>query len=287
MKIVVLGAGGQLGHSMRERAIAQGHTVIGLTRQQADITQPKTLGAALAAAAPDAVFNCAAYARVDEAEDEPVQAFAANAWALRDLARLSRALSFTLVHYSTDFVFEGCEPIPRIETDATNPRGVYATSKLLGERFAAEAPDHYILRVESLFGGPAGKSSVDALLNGLIAGREVKPFADRTVSPSFVDDVSDASLKLVTLRAPAGLYHCVNSGHTTWLELTRTAAQLLNRPTSLITPINMVGLTMRVPRPLLAALSNEKLRSVGVEMPTWQDALARYITSREAPRPQA
>lgn len=282
MRLVVLGAGGQLGHSMSERAIAQGHTVIALTRRQADITQPKTLGAALAAAAPDAVFNCAAYARVDEAEDEPVEAFAANAWALRDLARLSRALSFTLVHYSTDFVFEGFEPIPRVETDATNPRGVYATSKLLGERFAAEAPAHYILRVESLFGGPAGKSSVDALLNGLIAGREVRPFADRTVSPSFVDDVSDASLKLVTLGAPAGLYHCVNSGHTTWLELTRTAAHLLNRPESQITPINMVGLTMRVPRPLLAALSNEKLRSVGVEMPTWQDALARYIVSRNA-----
>ena len=280
MRVVILGAGGQLGKSMTERAEAQGHTVVALTRQQADITEPKTLGPALESAAPDAVFNCAAYARVDEAEDEPVQAFAANAWALRDLARLSRSLSFTLVHYSTDFVFEGINPEPHVETDATNPRGVYATSKLLGERFATETSAHYILRVESLFGGPAGKSSIDGILNGLVAGREVKPFADRTVSPSYVDDVSDASLALVTRSAPAGLYHCVNSGHTTWLELTRTAARLLKRPDSVITPIYMAGLAMRVPRPLWAALSNAKLRSVGVEMPTWQSALERYIALR-------
>lgn len=282
MKVVVLGAGGQLGNTMSARAVADGHAVTSWTRREADITQPETLADALRAAAPDVVFNCAAYARVDEAEDEPVEAFAANAWALRDLSRLSRAMSFTLVHYSTDFVFEGSEPEPRTETDVTNPRGVYATSKLLGERFAAEAPAHYILRVESLFGGPAAKSSIDTILNGLIAGREVRPFADRTVSPSFVDDVADASLALVKRRAPIGLYHCVNSGYTTWLELTRTAAQLLNRTDSLITPIQMAGMTMRVPRPLLAALSNDKLRAAGVTMPTWQDALARYIASRES-----
>ena len=285
MNVVVLGAGGQLGQSMTTRARARGYNVSAWTRREVDITEPKALAAALAEAKPSAVFNCAAYARVDEAEDEPAVALAANAWALRDLARLSQSLGFTLVHYSTDFVFEGSVPAIHSETDETNPRGVYATSKLLGERFAAEAPAHYILRVESLFGGAAGKSSIDTLLNGLIAGREVRAFADRTVSPSFVDDVSDASMALVESHAPFGLYHCVNSGYTTWAELTRAAARMIDRPESLVVPTNMAGLTMRVPRPLYAALSNEKLRGAGVAMPTWQDALARYIASRNIARP--
>jgi len=277
VKVVVLGAGGQLGQVVAARAAAHGHDVLAWARRDGDVTQPAALGAALAAAKPDAVFNCAAYARVDEAEDEPLQAFAANAWALRELARLSRRHAFTLIHYSTDFVFDGIAPGPHRETDTPNPRGVYASSKLVGEWFAAEAPAHYILRVESLFGGPAQKSSVDLLLSGILAGREVKAFADRSVSPSFVVDVAEASLALVERRSAFGLYHCVNSGSTNWLELTETLARLAGRTDAAITPVKMAGLAMRVPRPLNAALSNDKLRAAGVAMPSWQDALARYI----------
>ncbi|MBP8273750.1 MAG: NAD(P)-dependent oxidoreductase, partial [Acidobacteria bacterium] len=177
MKIAVLGAGGQLGQVMAQRA-ARAHQVTTWTRTELDITRPDALRAALTAAAPDAVINCAAFARVDEAEDAPVEAFAANALALRDLARLSQDLGFTLTHYSTDFVFDGVHIEPHRETDPPNPSGVYATSKLVGEWFAAEAPRHFVLRVESLFGGAGAKSSVDVLLSGLRAGREVRAFAD-------------------------------------------------------------------------------------------------------------
>ena len=280
MKIVVLGAGGQLGHVISDRASARGHSVTAWTRHEADITQPEALSKALADARPEVVFNCAAFARVDEAEDAPSAAMAANAWALRDLARQSRALSFTLVHYSTDFVFDGGGTEPHQETAPTNPRGVYATSKLIGEWFAAESAAHYILRVESLFGGLSQKSSVDALLDNLLAGRDVRAFADRTVSPSYVVDVADASLELVERGAAFGLYHCVNTGHTTWLDLARTLARLAWRPSSIVVPVNMAGLTMRVPRPLNAAMSNAKLRSAGVDMPSWRDAIERYVASR-------
>ena len=262
---------------MAARAAARGHAVLAWTRREADVTRPDILADALRAAAPDVVFNCAAYARVDEAEDEPDVAFAANAWAVRDLARLSRDIGFTLVHYSTDFVFEGQVDGPHSETDATNPRGVYAPSKLLGEQFAADSRSSYTLRVESLFGGPHAKSSVDALINGLRAGREVRPFSDRTVTPSYVEDVATASCQLVEMHAPFGLYHCVNSEETTWEALTRYAADILGQPQSLVAPVQMAGLKMRVPRPLKAALSNGKLIAAGVQMPTWRDAIARYI----------
>lgn len=277
MKVVVLGAGGQLGRAMVRHA-ARGHDVLAWTRGQVDITDPEVLGTALRSATPAAVINCAAFARVDEAEDAPVDAMAANAWALRDLARLARELNFILMHYSTDFVFDGVAPAPWRETDTTNPRGAYAISKLIGEWFAADAPRHYVLRVESLFGGEAAKSSVDVLLSGLRAGHEVRAFADRTVSPSFVDDVARASVEMLERGVPFGLYHCVNTGSATWLELTHELARLAGVSGPTITPVNMAGLAMRVPRPLHAALSNDKLRAAGIDMPTWQDALARYVS---------
>jgi dTDP-4-dehydrorhamnose reductase len=276
MKIVVLGAGGQLGRAMVQH-VTRDHNVVAWTRADVDITNPDALGAALRTATPEAVINCAAFARVDEAEDAPAEALAANAWAVRDLARLSRAMHFTLMHYSTDFVFDGVESAPRRETDSVNPRGVYATSKLIGEWFAAEAPREYVLRVESLFGGDRTKSSVDVLLQGLRTGQDVRAFADRTVSPSFVDDVARVSLEMLTRSVAFGLYHCVNTGTTTWLELTQELARLAGVSDAGITPVNMAGLTMRVPRPLHAALSNDKLRAAGIEVPTWQDALARYV----------
>ena len=277
MKVVILGAAGQLGQAMTARAQARGYDVHAWTRTQGDITRPATLAEHLRDTAPAAVINCAAYARVDEAEDEPAEALTINAWAIRDLARMARDLSFALVHYSTDFVFDGLTDVVHRESDPTNPRGVYATSKRLGEQFAAEAPSHYILRVESLFGGPKAKSSVDMLLNGLIAVREIRPFSDRTVTPSYVEDVADATCSVLERRPESGIYHCVNTGVTTWDALARYAADLLERPHTLIRPVEMAGLTMRVPRPLKAALSNEKLTAAGVPMPTWQDAIRRYV----------
>lgn len=277
MKIAILGAAGQLGRTMVRRAAVK-HDVVAWTRAEIDISNPMRLGEALESARPAAVINCAAFARVDEAEDAPADAFAANAWGVRNLARLSRELGFTLVHYSTDFVFDGIEPALRRETDPTNPSGVYAVSKLVGEWFAAETPRHYILRVESLFGGDEAKSSVDVLLAGLRADREVRAFADRTVSPSFVPDVADASINMLERGSPFGLYHCVNSGATTWLALTQELARLAGIATPKITPVNMAGLAMRVRRPLHAALSNEKLRMAGIDMPAWQDALSRYVS---------
>ena len=276
MNIVVVGAAGQLGRALAELA-AKSHTVAAWTRQDLDLTRPDQVDRALRAAAPDVIFNCAAYNNVDGAEDEPVTALAINAWAVRDLARTARAIGATFVHYSTDFVFDGTTAGPYDETAPTNPRGVYATSKLIGEWFAADAPSHYVLRVESLFGGVAAKSSVDVLRAGLLAGREVRAFADRTVSPSFVDDVAAASLSLVEARAPFGLYHCVNSGQTTWTELTREIARLLNCPATQVVPVNMADLALRVPRPLNAALSNAKLAATGIVMPDWRDALQRYL----------
>ena len=140
-----------------------------------------------------------------------------------------------------------------------------------------DAPRRYVLRVESLFGGPHVRSSVDRIVAALREGREAPVFVDRTTSPSYVDDVVAATDYLVTSGAPFGVYHCVNSGHAVWAELGREIARLLDRPQSLLKPVSVKDVRLRAARPAFAALSNAKLAQAGFVMPTWQDALARYL----------
>ncbi|TAK13499.1 MAG: NAD-dependent epimerase/dehydratase family protein [Acidobacteria bacterium] len=197
-------------------------------------------------------------------------------------ARIASERNCTLIHFSSDFVFDGVAPGPYDESTPPHPRGAYASSKLIGEWFASEVPRHYLLRVESLFGGPVAKSTIDGMYAAFAANREVRAFSDRTVSPSYVGDVAAAAIALATGTTPFGLYHCVNSGHTTWLGVARELARLMGRRESLITPVTFAGVAMKVPRPQHAALSNEKLKRAGIVMPTWQDALARYVANRSA-----
>ena len=274
--VLIVGAAGQLGQVMTER-LATEHEVVALTHDNLDASDTAAVDTAVRAVYPDVIVNCAAYNDVDRAEREPRDALAANSWAPLALARAAASVDATLVHFSTDFVFDGTTDRPYNEDDAPNPRGVYAMSKLLGEWLAARTPQHYLLRVESLFGGTTGRSSVDRMLNGLLAGKEVRAFSDRTVSPSYVADVVDATAALINGNLPYGLYHCVNSGWTTWADLARELGRLVGLPEAQITEITLADASLPVPRPKFAALSNAKLADAGITMPSWHDALARRV----------
>ena len=192
-------------------------------------------------------------------------------------------LEAVLVHYSTDFIFDGAADQPYTETSAPRPQSVYAASKLLGEWFAQEAPAHYVLRVESLFGGLTRlKSSLDTIIARLATGVPVRVFTDRVVSPSYVWDVAEATASLLRLRPPFGIYHCVNSGHATWHDVAVAAARQLGTP-ALVEPITLAEVHLRASRPRYCALSNDKLRAAGIPMPTWQDALAREVARHSPP----
>ena len=216
MRIVVTGAAGQLGTAIvqqyRDRA-----DVIPALRQTLDIGDAAAVEAFIARERPDAVINCAAYNDVDGAEDHATDALRANALAVRALARAAAAAGAILVHYSTDFVFDGLADRPYAEDDEPAPQSVYACSKLLGEWFAADCPRQFVLRVESLFGGSQRRSSVDRITDAIRKQEPARVFVDRTVTASYVQDVADATWKLMDAGAPSGLYHVVNSGVTTWL----------------------------------------------------------------------
>lgn len=275
MRVLVTGAAGQLGRAIADR-FSSTDPVIPFTRQQLDITSEDDVLRAARDARPDAIVNCAAYNRVDDAEDAADEALRTNAFAVLALARAARDTGAVFVHYGSDFVFDGLASRPYTEEDAAQPQSTYGLSKLLGDWFAADAPAHYVLRVESLFGGEQAKSSVDRILDGLRRGDAVRVFTDRTVTPSYVADVAGATARILAERPPSGLYHCVNGGVTTWLGIAEEAARLLGCDPTL-EPVSVDDVPMRASRPRYCALSNEKLRRAGIEMPPWQDALKRHV----------
>ena len=276
MRILVTGAAGQLG-----TAIVSGYAgradVVPVTRQALDIGDAAAVSALVARERPDAVVNCAAYNDVDGAEDYPADAIRVNAVAVCALARAAADRGAIFVHYSTDFVFDGKAERPYTEDDEPAPQSVYASSKLLGEWFAEDAARHYVLRVESLFGGVQRRSSVDRIADAVRAGQPARVFTDRTVTSSYVEDVADATWTLMESSAPYGLYHCVNSGVTTWFELAQEIGRQLGVEPNLV-PVRVADVPMKAQRPQYAALSNEKLSRAGIQMPTWQDAVRRYLS---------
>ena len=162
MKVLVAGARGRLGSEVAREFRARGE-VVALGRADLDITDDARVLKRITAESPDLIINCAAYNAVDAAQNDPVSALHVNAFGVRALARAAAAVDATLVHYGSDFVFDGRSNRPYVESDRPNPQSVYAMSKLLGEWFAADAPRHYVLRVESLFSqigdGPATGSA--------------------------------------------------------------------------------------------------------------------------------
>lgn len=284
--MLVTGSSGQLGTAILS-AFSDSH-IAAHTHGTLDITNIEAVKRAVAEAKPDVIVNCAAFNFVDDAESRPLDAFGINAFAVRTLARAAEENGATLVHYGSDFVFAGIggpDMEPYDESVAPSPRSVYAASKLVGEWLALESPRAYVLRVESLFGLPADwkgrRGSLDNIVAGLEAGREISVFTDRTISPSYVVDVAAATRYLVDAGAPYGLYHCVNSGHATWYEVATELAARLRVPARL-KPIRMEDAHLAAARPRFCALSNRKLAAAGFPMPSWQDAVRRWLAVRRS-----
>jgi dTDP-4-dehydrorhamnose reductase len=277
VKVLVTGARGQLAG-----AIIEAYTdaqVLAYSHDTLDITDFDGVVSRVEAERPDVIFNCASFNYVDRAQDEPEQALNVNAFAVRILARAAEEAGATLVHYSSDFVFDGKSTRPYVEEDVPNPQSVYALSKLLGEWFALEASRAFVLRVESLFGGAHAKSSIDRIIDAIRDGRGARVFKDRTVSPSYTVDVAVATRAIIEHGQP-GLYHCVGSGCGTWYDVAQEVARLMKKEgDAQIVPISVADVALRAPRPQFAALANDKLMKI-IEMPTWQDALRRYLRSR-------
>jgi len=280
-RVLVTGAGAQLGGAILTR-LAGACRLEGLTRQQLDVTSSIAVEAAVRDLSPDVVVNCASYNDVDGAERDAVAALEINGLAVGHLADACTRHGARLVHYSTDFVFDPADdPGLLVETSPVAPRSVYAQSKLLGELLAKRTPRHWVFRVASLYGGSRTKSSLDRIATMLLEGGTVKAFSNRTVTSSYVPDLADALAQALARDVAPGVYHCVNTGKTTWVEVARTLAAALGRDADqAVTPSIFDPAAFPARRPTYAALSNAALAAQGVTLPTWQDAIARYAQAR-------
>ena len=276
--VLVTGAAGQLGSAFVTN-LADDYEVVGETRQTLDVTHHRAVMQRVADVSPSVIINCTAYNNVDGAEDDAVTAFAVNAFAVRSLARAAKQVGAVLVHFSTDFVFNGETDRPYTEDDRPSPQSVYAQSKLVGEWMAADAPRHYVLRVESLFGGLRRRSSIDKIIHALRTGGEARVFSDRYVSPSYVEDVVSATRALLRADAAPGVYHCVNSGFGTWLDVGEEIARQLGVPGGHLVPVLTSDVKLKAPRPRFAALEAMRLAQAEIVLPTWQDAIRRHLSA--------
>jgi dTDP-4-dehydrorhamnose reductase len=277
---VVLGARGTLGQALAQGLPAAGWTVAAAVgRDECDIRDGAAVRALIARTRPHVLFNAAAYTDVDRAETEPDVAYAANAVAVEDLARAAAAAGVALVHYSTDFVFDGERERPYDEFDPPSPQGLYARSKRAGELLAAAAaPRLFTLRVGCLY-GRGGRNFPSTIVRRLRAGETVRADRERLCSPTWVRDVVVASAALARTDH-YGLYHATAQGQTTWADFARFCAAELGLPDSRVEPLATAALPMKAPRPRRAILDNRMLRLRGLDtLPSWQDAARAFIAA--------
>jgi dTDP-4-dehydrorhamnose reductase len=277
---VILGAQGTLGQALARWLPEAGWVVAAaVTRAECDLRDGAAIRTLLARATPAVVFNAAAYTDVDRAESEPDLAYAVNAVAVEDLARATSAAGAALVHYSTDFVFDGELERPYDEFDPPSPQGLYARSKRAGEVLAAAAtPRLFTLRVGCLY-GRGGRNFPSTIARRLRAGETVRADRDRVASPTWVREVVGASA-LLARTDHYGLYHCTAQGETTWADFARFTASTLGLPEGRVEALPTSALPLKAPRPRRAVLDNRMLRLRGLDtLASWQDGARAFIAS--------
>ncbi len=280
MRIAITGAGGQLGS---ELCRLLGDRAVALDLPEFDLTDRDLVLQTLETIAPDAVVNTAAYTLVDQAEDEPGLCRQVNSLGVRYLAEACRAADRPLVQISTDYVFDGIgRSTPYRETDEPQPRGIYAQSKLEGERAAALCPKHLIVRTSGLYGRPGPRSPGNFVLTMLRLAEShtsLRVVDDQHCTPSYVPHVAQAVHFLLGTTA-YGTYHVVNTGHTTWhgmaTEIFRQAGLGVR-----LERISTAEYGAKAPRPPYSVLDTSKYLAVEDRpaLPRWQDALAEFLAS--------
>lgn len=284
MKVLLIGANGQLGSDLLKAFRAAGDTVVPLTHAQLDVCNEGRVTEILAETKPEVVLNTAAFHKVEECEKKPELAFQVNASAPMKLAAACQKSGAVLVHFSTDYAFGGySHGTPYEETDRPAPLNVYGVSKVAGEDLIAYNTDRYfVVRVCGLYGiaGSSGKGGnfVENMLKKALAGDAIRVVEDQVLTPTYTADVAQAVRKLV-VSGKFGLYHLSSEGQCSWYEFTRLIFECAGIRANL-SPCKTTDFFSPVKRPAYSVLSKAKLRGLGLSIPSWQDALPRYLRER-------
>ena len=282
MRIAVVGANGQLGTDICKAFRNHGDDVTEINHGQLDISIRADTFHTLKLASPDVVVNTAAMHQLDACEADPARSFAVNGIGAHNLALASQEYRFALVHISTDYVFDGVQKSPYVESDNPNPLNVYGNTKLAGEYFVRTTADKYfILRVSAIYGenrcrAKGGLNFVTLMLK--LAGErdEVRVVDDEMVSPTFTVDIANQVVHMAQTSS-YGLYHATSQSFCSWHQFAAKIFELtkVNVRLSVAQPEEF---PIKVPRPKYSVLENMALQQNNLDiMPHWQDALERYL----------
>jgi dTDP-4-dehydrorhamnose reductase len=284
-KAVVFGGGGQLGVELCREFERRKWTVQRFDRQSLDITNASRVEEAVSQADPQVVLNAAAYNQVDIAEREPLAAYQVNALAVRNIAMACRQADAQLVHYSTDYVFDGAKGSPYVESDPTHPLGAYAVSKLAGELYAQAYLDNpLVIRTSGVF-GPGGMFTargnfVELMLRLGQASNPIRVVEDHAASPSYAPAIASRTADLVE-RNIRGLFHMGGGEAISWYHYAKLIFELAGLSPAL-QPTDEREYRTAARRPKCSALSNRKLEEAGIApMPPLREAVREYLAARE------
>jgi dTDP-4-dehydrorhamnose reductase len=282
MKILLLGHKGMLGNDLAAQ-FRYRHDVIGMDMGDIDITREDECQKAIRETKPQIVLNAAGYTNVDGCETAKEECFAVNAEAVKNIAEACRGQNITIVHFSTDYVFDGTGNRPYVEEDACNPINAYGASKLAGENHLRTITDNYILIRTAWLYGAKGKNFVQAILDRAKATGKLTVVDDQTGSPTCTRDLAAATELLIDKNA-RGVFHLTNRGNCTWYEFAKKILKEAHLDTVEISPIKTTELQRAALRPAYSVLGMQKfITTTGKTMQPWQLAFQDYyqhLTSR-------
>ncbi|MEG4106574.1 dTDP-4-dehydrorhamnose reductase [Microcoleus sp. S13_C5] len=288
MKILLAGGSGQLAQELQPILLSSGE-VIAVDRTRLDLSQPESIRQAMAEIQPDLVVNAGAYTAVDKAESEPELANAVNGIAPGIFAEECEKLGSTLIHFSTDYVFDGSHGSAYLETDSTNPLGTYGKSKLAGEEAIQKAGNrHIIIRTAWVYGNGGKGNFVKTMLRLGKEREEIRVVADQIGSPTWTGDLAEAISQMIPLVEPEsfGTYQYTNSGVCSWYDFAiaifEEAAKLgLPLKVQRVIPITTSEYPTPAKRPAFSVLSTVKISALlGTHPPHWRQGL-RQMLARE------
>lgn len=280
MKVFVTGVKGQLGFDVMNELKKRGHEAIGVDIEEMDITDEESVNRVIKAAAPDAVIHCAAYTAVDAAEDNEELCRKVNATGTRYIAKVCRELDIKMMYISTDYVFNGQGTRPWEPDDKREPLNVYGQTKYEGELAIEETLEKYFtVRIAWVF-GVNGKNFIKTMLNLGKTRDKLTVVADQIGSPTYTYDLARLLVDMIETEK-YGRYHATNEGLCSWYEF---ACEIFKQAGMNVTvePVSSDQFPVKAKRPMNSRISKDKLDENGfVRLPSWQDALARYLTKIE------